>query len=84
MIQNALFTVFTICGTNCCPCVLIVSRKGDVCADEGPNVKEEKESVVSVRESGGVVCKLDKGMSITVVRCHYDGKKLTACVIKKK
>ena len=31
-----------------------------------------------------VYVKLDKGMSITVVRCHYGGKKLTACVIKKK
>ena len=42
MLQNALLTVFTIYWTNCCPCVLIVSREGDVCADEGSKVKKKR------------------------------------------
>jgi hypothetical protein len=42
MIQNALLSLLTICWTNCWPCVIIVSRKGDVCADEGPKIKKKR------------------------------------------
>jgi hypothetical protein len=61
-----------------------VSRKGNVCADEGPKVKKKRKVLYLLEKVEVLYVKLDKGMRITVVRCHYGGRKLTACVIKKK
>jgi len=63
---------------------LFVSRKGDVCADEGPKVKKKRKVMYVLEKVEVLYVNLDKGMRITAVRCHNGGKKLTACVIKKK
>lgn len=45
-------TVLTIFSTNCCPHVLIMSGKGDVCTDKGP---EHEENISHLfQESGSV------------------------------
>jgi hypothetical protein len=44
-----LTSLFTISRSNCCPCVLIISGKGDVHADEEPE-DENKTKVISQLE----------------------------------
>jgi len=60
-----------------------VSRKGDVCVNEGPKVKKKRKVMYLLEKVDVLYVKLDKGMRITAVRCHYCGQKLTAFVIKK-
>jgi hypothetical protein len=55
---------------NCCPRALITCGKSDVHADEEPEDKE-KRIVMSLLVTAEVLNKLDTGMRIGVVRCHY-------------
>jgi hypothetical protein len=76
-IQTVIFTIFR---TNYCPCVLVISRKGDGCADEELRDKN-KRKLVSLLVMG-LLHKVKRGMSIAVIRCHYGGTEPTICFIK--
>ena len=56
--ECTLTVLVTIFSTNCCPHVLIMSGKGDVCTDEGPKDKENRE--VTSLEKVEVLDKLDR------------------------
>jgi hypothetical protein len=66
---------FTIFKTNYCPCVLVISRKGDVFADEELRDKNNRK-LVSLLVMG-VLHKVDRGMSIAEVRFVSSRKKKT-------
>jgi len=65
--QNVLCPFFTVFRTKCCSCAWIMSANGDVLAEE-----EYKGKVMWVLEEVDVLSKLDRGLSIGVVRHHYD------------
>lgn len=65
--QNVLCPFFTVFRTKCCSCAWIMSANGDVLAEE-----EYKGKVMWVLEQVDMLSKLDKGLSIGVVRHHYD------------
>jgi hypothetical protein len=73
---------FTIFRTNCCPCALVISQKGDVFANEELRDKNKRKLVSPLLV--GVLHKVDRRMSIAVVRCRFGGTEPTICFIKKK
>jgi len=76
--QNVLCSFFTLFRTKCFSCAWILSAKGDVLADE-----EYKAKVMWVLEQVDVLSKLDKGLTICVVRHRYDVHILTIHLIKE-
>lgn len=70
--------LFTVFKTKCFSCAWILSAKGDVLAGEA-----YKGKVMWVLEQVDVLSKLGNGLSIGVVRHHYDVNILTIHLIKE-
>jgi hypothetical protein len=60
-----------------------MSGKGGVRADEELEGKKKRE-VMSLLQKMEVLDKVDRGMSIAVIRHHYGGNESTLCLIKKR
>jgi len=76
--QIVLCPFYTVFRNKCCYCAWIMSARGDVLADE-----EYKGKVMWLLEQVDVLSKLDKGLSIGVVRHHYDINILMIHLIKE-